>query len=62
MSPSREPQPTRRALTADEINDAIRAYLRPRSGRPLFADEAAQYALLRDQWCTTSRGEITTAA
>lgn len=57
-----EPQPPRRALTADEINEAIRAYLRPRAGRPLHNEEAAEYGRLRDQWCAATWAEIAKAA
>lgn len=63
MSPSCEPRPTRALmLTADEINEAIRAYLRPRLGRPLHVDEAAEYGRLRDAWVTASRTDQVHAA
>jgi hypothetical protein len=61
MSPTCEPQPPR-PLTADEINDAIRAYLQPRTGRPLHNDEAAEYGRMRDAWVAATRAEVAKAA
>jgi hypothetical protein len=62
MPPSCEPQP-RRALTAAElVNEEIRAFMRARYGRPLFADEAAEYARLLERWWAANRAELVRAA
>jgi hypothetical protein len=54
--------PPSRALSADGINEQIRAFLRPRLGRALHDDEAEVYGRLRDQWCAATQAEVVKAA
>ena len=63
MSPACEPQPTRAlTLTADELNEAIRALMRRAYGRPLWPAEAAEYEQLLLEWAAATRAEMVTAA
>ncbi|GAA0416531.1 hypothetical protein [Streptomyces luteireticuli] len=40
---------------AEEINDAIRAFLADREGHPLTPAERRQYEILRDRWLEAVR-------
>lgn len=56
-----EPQPSR-VLTAAELNEQIREFMRARTGRPLWQHEAAEYERLLEQWAAAVRAEIVAAA
>ncbi|MEU2788993.1 hypothetical protein [Streptomyces sp. NPDC007100] len=49
-------------MTATEANDAIRAFMAARSGRPLWPEEQAQYERLLGVWAAAVRAELFTAA
>ncbi|WP_413802321.1 hypothetical protein [Streptomyces iranensis] len=40
---------------AESANEAIRVFMRERAGRPLFADERAEYEQLLAAWAATQR-------
>lgn len=45
-----------------EANEAIRAFMRLREGRPLFAEEQEEYRQLLDAWAAAVRGNVAEAA
>lgn len=44
---------------AGEANEAIRAFMAERAGRPLFDAEAAEYEQLLTAWAAATRGPVT---
>jgi hypothetical protein len=62
MPPTCEPQPTRALTAAELVNEEIRAFMLARAGRPLFADEAAEYQRLLEEWAAATRAELVRAA
>lgn len=45
-----------------EANEAIRAFMAARIGRPLFDHERAEYEQLLETWAAAKRGEVAEAA
>ncbi|GAA0906368.1 hypothetical protein GCM10009574_098690 [Streptomyces asiaticus] len=60
MSPS-SPGPAR-PCAAESANEAIRAFMRERAGRPLGADERAEYERLLEVWAAAQRERLVEAA
>ncbi|WP_198535502.1 hypothetical protein [Streptomyces caatingaensis] len=49
------PPPPSAQSRPEEINEAIRAFLTDRDGRPLTLAERRQYEILRSQWLDAVR-------
>ncbi|MFF8784200.1 hypothetical protein [Streptomyces sp. NPDC015125] len=49
-------------VTPDEANEAIRAFMTERAGRPLWSDEQAQYEQLLDDWSTAVHAHTVASA
>lgn len=45
-----------------EANEAIRAFMRLREGRPLFTEEQEEYRQLLEAWAVAVHGSVAEAA
>ncbi|MFD7661099.1 hypothetical protein [Streptomyces sp. NPDC059788] len=49
-------------MSTTEANEAIRAFMAARAGRPLWPEERAKYERLLEAWAAAVRAELVTAA